>query len=335
MSQPPFSPARRPGQRLAAACALALALLAGCGGSTSQYEPFVPKRLFVFGDENSATTNTGQHWGVNGMTDTNGTPTDLSDDTLDCAVLKNWVQSLAAQYGFVFKECNPQSVAVPQAVNYAAPLSRVADVAAQIDQRVADGGFADGDIVTIMVGLHDMLDLYHRYEQNPAAGEGEVIDIANQRGRDAAAVVNRLVGMGVKVILANIPDLGVSPYAAAQDQLHLGEDRSGLLTRLTAAFNAQLGIHILLDGRFIGLVQIDQIATAAANKPTLLGLVNGRDAACTAAPPACTTATLNTASDGTAITAASYFWSAETWLGAGGHAQLAAQAVARAVRNPF
>ena len=111
------------------------------------------------------------------------------------------------------------------------------------------------------------------------------------RGRRLAAVVNRLVELGVKVVVSDVPDMGLTPYATAQNASR-GTDRAALLTRLTTAFNEQLGVNLLLDGRFIGLVQA-QLRFQAHR--ALAGQLRAHDithAACTVALPNCTTATL-------------------------------------------
>ena len=66
--------------------ALALALLAACGGGTTTYDPFVPTRVLAFGDESSALNPDGTRYGVNGL-DAKG--------NVDCNLEPLWVQSVA------------------------------------------------------------------------------------------------------------------------------------------------------------------------------------------------------------------------------------------------
>ena len=309
----------------------AAALLAGCGGGTSQFDPFVPLRLFSFGDEMSALTDTaplGRNYAVNGLSD-NNTPSDPSDDVIACALQPNWVQSMAGYYGFVFSQCNPDNVAEPRAVNHARARARVADVEAQVQARVDAGGFRDKDIATLMVGINDVIDLYGQY---PGTDEATLIAEARARGRRAALIVNRIVALGSKVIVANIPDMGLSPFAIAERAKPQNQDadRAALISRLSAAFNEQLGVNILLDGRFVGLAQIDQRSQAIARSPAGFLFGNVTEAECTVAPPDCTTATLKP----DALTIA-YLWADDRWFSSAGHTQLAVLALARAQRNPF
>lgn len=302
---------------------LALAALvlaaAACGGGTSQVEPFVPERLLVFGDEDSVIVQNGRKYSVNGV-DANG--------SFDCTLEPTWVQQMASLYGFVFAECNPTAQPSPRARMLATVGARVSDVAAQVEAQVAAGGFRDKDLATMLAGTNDILELYRQY---PALPEEQLVAEAGARGRRLGAVVNRLVGLGVKVVVSDLPDIGMTPYALAERRLGSGGfDRAALMTRLTRAFNEQLGVSVVLDGRFVGLVQSQLRFEAIARVPSAFGLGNITDAVCTVALPACTTATLVSGA-----TASQYLWADDTRLAPGGHSQLATLAADRAQRNPF
>jgi len=307
----------------------ALAIAAGCGGGTSQFEPFVPQRLFSFGDEASALTTdapAGRNYSINGF-NTNGTPDDATDDFFDCRAQPNWAVSLATFYSFVFAECNPDNVAAPQARNWAAPGARVAEAALQVDAQVAAGGFRDKDLATLMVGVNDIVEIYRRYD---GSNEADLLADVRERGNRTGQLVNRLIDLGAKVIVANIPDLGYSPFAKAENAAHTDTDRAALLSRLTAAFNERLGVTILLDGRFVALVQADQRVLVLARVPATFGLTNTSDAACTTPPPSCTNKTLVTGA-----TASTYLWAGELLLSPRGQSEVANLAITRAQRNPF
>jgi hypothetical protein len=302
---------------VAGACVLVLTLLAACGGGTSQFDPFVPKRLLAFGDDSSALTTRGHKYSVNGL-DANG--------VISCNAEPLWVQSLAAQYGFAFAECNPTNIE-PQARMLAAAGAKVADVAAQVEAQVASGGFRDGDLATVLAGTNDVLELYSLY---PGRSEDSLLAEARSRGEILAGVVNRLVGLGVKVVVSDLPDLGMSPFAAVQKQLDSNVDRPALITRLTTAFNEQLGVKVVLDGRYVGLVQAQLRWQAISRSAGSFGLTNIVDPICTVPLPDCTTATLLTGA-----VASQSLWADDTRLSTGGQAQLATLAIDRARRNPF
>ena len=303
----------------------ALAVIGACGGGTSQFDPFIAQRVFVFGDDNSAMTSDGRRYGINAVVVTDTTTT--FDGTLNPL----WVQSVAAYYGLVFAQCNTATPpAVPKAFNSAAPGATVAIVAAQVDAQVAAGGFADKDLVLVMAGVNDVLELYRQY---PTRSEASLTDEARQRGDRMAAVVNRLVDLGAKVIVANLPDMGLSPYArkqAAADTAS-GFDRAQFITRLTNAFNERLGVKVLLDGRFVGLAQMDLRSQAVGRSPLSFGFVDISTGFCSVAPPDCTTATAAT----TDAVASQYLWADDTRLSAAGQSLMGALALERAQRNPF
>lgn len=296
--------------------ALSLAgLLAACGGGTSQYDPFVPNRLLVFGDENSSIEANGRKYTVNAL-DTSG--------AINCQGNALWVQSVASYYGFTFAECNPTFVAQTQARMLALPGAKVADVAAQVEAQVAAGGFRDKDLGTMLAGGNDLLELY---ALSSARSQDSLLAEARVRGQRLAAVVNRLVALGVKVIVSDVPDLGLTPYAAAQNSL--GND-GAFLSRLTTAFNEQLGANLLLDGRYIGLVQAQLQFQAIGRSPGTFGYTNINTGLCTIALPDCTTATLITGGN-----VSQYLWADDSRFSPAAHAALGQLAVDRARRNPF
>ena len=306
------------GRVIALALMLTTAVLAACGGGSSQVEPFKPLRLFAFGDDASTLTPAGRKYSVNGL-DASG--------VFNCTLDPIWIESVAALYGFSFAECNPTAVPTPQAKAYGAAGAKVADVAAQVESQVAAGGFRDRDLATLLAGINDVIELYGQY---PTRAEDSLLAEARQRGERLAQVVNRLVGLGVKVVVSDLPDVGMTPYALAQRAAHTDTDRAALLSRLTTAFNEQLGVRVVLDGRFVGLVQAQLRFQAIRRSPQSFGIVNAVSGICTVALPNCTTATLVPAA-----VASQALWADDTRLAPGGHAQLATLAVDRARRNPF
>jgi lysophospholipase L1-like esterase len=329
----PFQPTSRRARAtpswLKTLVAATLAVMAGCGGGTSQYEPFVPERLFAFGDEASALAAdapAGRNYGING-TNANNTPDDTSDDFIDCRLQPNWVQSVAAYYSFVFAECNPDNATDIRARNWAAPGARVAEAAAQVDAQVAAGGFRDKDIVTLMVGVNDVLEIYGRYD-----GTNEAVLLADvrERGNRTGLLVNRLVSLGAKVVVSNIQDLGYTPFAVKENAANPGSDRAGLLSRLSSAFNERLGVTMLLDGRYVALAQTDQRILAINRSPASFVVANTTDAACATPPPNCTNNTLVAGANPT-----TYLWAGDVLLSSRGQSEVASLALTRAQRNPF
>ena len=320
-----------PGRRLRPwiVAALAAAALAACGGGTSQYEKFTPGRLLALGDEWSAITTDGKKYGINGLVTTTVDNITVVSDTPDCRLLPNWVQSIASHYGFVFAECNPaNSASVGSAVMLAYGGAKVADISVQIDAETAAGGFRDGDLVTVLAGSNDIVELYQQFS---GGNEPDLTTEAGNRGRALALQVNRLVTLGAKVLISTLPDLGVTAYAQAQKATNTDTDRAALLSRLTAAFNEQLGVNLLLDGRYVGLVQGDTRVQLMSRSPGSYGIANTTQAACleSAVVPDCTVKTLV---DGGNI---AWLWADGLRPGPLVHSQLAALAIDRATNNPF
>jgi hypothetical protein len=321
---------RNPGRRLrhAFVCMAVLVALTACGGGTSQFDPFVAQRLIVFGDETSVLNADGTKYSINAVntvTNSDGS----SVDSVDCNSQQIWVQQLAGLYGFVFAECNADQSQTPKAFMRAVPGAKVADVQVQINSQLADGGFRDKDLTTVLVGANDVLELYSQYPVRP---EADLAAELGARGKLLAQQVNLLVSLGAKVIVSTVPDMGVTPYALKQNIEFNDPGRAALLTRLTAAFNEQLGVNILLDGRFIGLVQADLRVAAMAQSPGSFGLTNVTDGACTTTvpPPVCTVHTLVDGAD-----ASTWMWADDLNPGPVVQQSLAALAVDRARRNPF
>lgn len=307
---------RRQATRLGLAAAV---LLSACGGGTSQYEPFVAGRVLVVGDDQSALTSEGRKFAVNGL-NTDGT-------AIDCTAEPLWVQSVAALYGFVFAECNPTASTKVNAIMRAAGGAKVADISAQVDAQIAAGGFRDKDLVLALGGTNDVIELYERWrDQNESSAA--LLEEARARGERMAGIVNRLVDLQAKVIVSTIPDLGLSPFAIAENTNRPGS--AAFLGDLTRVFNERLGVKVLLDGRYVGLMQSDLRTQLAVRFPSGYSLTDASTAACTAILPGCTTATLITGA-----TAGTYFWADGTRLASGGQNQLASLAIDRASRNPF
>jgi lysophospholipase L1-like esterase len=307
--------------------AVMAALLVACGGG-NQVEPFVPNRLLVFGDELSSIQD------LNG--DGNGRKHNINalktdNVTLDCAANPIWVQYLSAAYSLVLPQCNPSAVPNPLSRIYALPGQRATDVAAQVDLHLATSGFSNKDLVTVLAGANDILAQYAQY---PTLNEDQLRANLEAAAQQLAAQVNRIANAGGKVLIATVPDLGLSPYAIAQKAGNADTDRAVLLTRLTSYFNVRLRRDILNDGRTIGLVLADELVQTLVKLPTNYGLSNVTSPLCDAAlAPAIEQCTALTLVTGGSVTA--YLWADATRMGPAGQQRLGQAATSRAVNNPF
>ncbi|MDC8784608.1 SGNH/GDSL hydrolase family protein [Roseateles koreensis] len=313
--------ARLSRQGLACLSIAALAGLSACGGGTSQIQPFAPTRIITFGDETSLVTSEGKKYGINGLNATTA--------ALDCSVNPIWVQTLANSFGLVFKECNPNQFATPNGLMYASVGAKVADFKNKLDAHFAISTFGPKDMVTVMVGANDILELYADY---PTQSHDALMDEVRVRARNLAAQVNRIANANGRVVLATVLDQGLTPFAIKERNSKGDIDRAAFLTELTHEFNLEMRVNILNDGRLIGLVLADENLQTAVKYPSSFGFSNVTDAACltTVTIDNCTTNTLMSSSSPT-----TWLWASDNLLSPGGQSRLATLALSRARNNPF
>jgi outer membrane lipase/esterase len=304
---------------------LASALLVSCGGG-DRVENFSPTRLIVFGDENSLIDDVNNN--ANGRKYTiNALKTD--NVTLDCSSNAIWTQYLVATYPqLVLKECNPNT-ADAKSLAYAEAGATVADAAAQIDSHLLADTFTGTDLVTVLAGQNDILAQYALYD---GSNEDTLLATLAAAGSALAGQVNRVANAGGKVLIVTVPDLGLSPFAVAEEASNAG--RAAFLTKLTDKFNVALRSNIINDGRMIGLVNGYDITQTLFKYPSIYGFTNVTTAACDTTKAAtvelCTTLTLITDA-----TSSAYLWADATHLSPAGQRRLGEAAVGRATNNPF
>lgn len=330
-----FPELRRIARRLAVPALLSgvlAATLVACGGGTSQVQAFTPTRLIVLGDENSLLVNDGANnglkYGINGMDTT---------PARDCLLLPLWSQALAIHYSFVFAECN-KAAATPHAFIRAKLGAKVGDastgIAAQLAaQAAADSAVQNGDLVAVMVGANDVLELSDKVQAGTMTADAALAEV-RARGDRLAAALNAVLATGARAIVATVPDMGLSPYALAQEKIKAGA--VARMSSLTFEFNSRLRTGIdstRFDGRNYGLVLADDIVQAMSRYPTSYALNNVVDGVCAVALPNCTSATADLiASD---ATSANYLWADDRHLAPSAHSYIGTQAVSRAANNPF
>ena len=319
-------------RRALGALMCAASLLAACGGG-EPIERFVAKRLIVLGDETSVLNSDGSKYSVSGFD---------SNDIPNCAVNPLWVQILANLYGLRFEQCAGGSAAPFTALMFAAPGAKVGDIAAQI---TSVGGFVDKDLVTLLAGSNDILAQYALIISGAQAEGGcsqtHACSGASGVLKNAALAlggqVNRIRDAGGRVLISTVPDLGLTPFAIAEDLATPG--RAALLSRLSRIFNDFLRNGFVNDGRRIGLMLTDELVLGVVRNPAASGLINWTAAVCQPGfePPACTTKTLVVAPPGSAASASAsnYLWASDRLLSSSGHGFLGSLAIGRATGNPF
>jgi outer membrane lipase/esterase len=309
-------------QKLKLALAMvAAAFIAGCGGGTSQIDPFKPTRIITFGDESGTILQSGKKYTING----------LNADTkqVDCKLNPVWSQVLASGFGFVYPQCNTDFVALPQGIMYATLGAKVADVRDKIDQHLSNDRFGPKDIVTIMVGVNDIVELYRQF---PAQSRDSLINEAKARGKLLADQANRIGNANGRVIISTIFDVGLTPFGQKERQQQTDIDRALFLNDLSAAFNTAMRLNLLNDGRLVGLVLTDEYIQQRVRFPSLGSFTNVTDAACRTdvAPQDCTTDTLVPDASAT-----QWLWAGDLLMGPTAQTDTGRSFLLRATRNPF
>ncbi len=306
----------------------ALAALASCGGGTYQVTAFQPARMLSFGDESSRLEgNQGLKYSIN----------TISTTTLavDCTLGPIWNEQLAANYGLVFANCNPNASNDINAIDLTTVGGTVDDVVNKVAAFQAGDTFNYNDIVTVWVGMNDIL---NAYQANGTGDQTALLQEMNEDGATLAGVVNTIANAGAKVILLTVPDMSYTPYGYAEAQR--GDfDRAKLLSDMTTQFNLGLRSNIVNDGSKIGLVLVDDLVRNAVRSPGSFGLIqldNQSYGCLPSAPlPTCTNDTLNNDPLTGQPATASFLWADATHLGSVLQGQIGTQAVNRARSNPF
>lgn len=306
----------------------ALCALAACGGSDTQ-EPFRPNRVLAFGDELSYLEADGRKYSINAfkITDATTNPPTESTTELDCTRNPIWIQTVATSFSLAFDRCLGTATTASGQV-LAQPGQKVADLPAQI-AAVQGAALNDNDLALMLVGMHDILEIYGRYPNESAAS---LIEVARSRARVYGEAINALAQSGPAVVVLTVPDLGLTPFARAQNTSSGDSSRSTVLSQLTDAFNSRMSVTLINDGRLIGLIFADIETQNMFRFPASFALSNVLDAACqsTAALPDCRTNTLVTGA-----TSTNYLWADDLRPGPAVQSRLGSLAEFRARNNPF
>jgi lysophospholipase L1-like esterase len=330
-----FQDLRRRGARVLAPVLAATALLAACGGGTQQVQTFVPSRLLVLGDETSVIVDDGTGDGFKySLNDRVSTTTNGKGK---CLLLPTFSQQIAAHYGFVFAACNPEGKTEFKAVVHARIDAKVDDATTGLKAQL-DGitGLGATDLVMVMIGANDVIDLHAQRMAGTQATDALAIAEAKRRGGVAAAQINRVLGSGARALVLTIPEMGKSPYAVSR-----GANAVALLTALTTAYNTALRLGIDstdFDGRNYGLVLSDDVVSVMTKFPAsyLSSPQNVTASVCDSAsmPQGCLIVTGATA-PAVNIASNTHLWASDRHLGPVAHAQIGAQALSRVIHNPF
>jgi hypothetical protein len=326
---------------------IAAALLASCGGES--IEDFRPNRITAFGDELSVIDDSGTGGGTTG----NGVKYTVNSSVTpyNCLLNPIWIQVVASSFGMGFQQCAGTIDPTKLGRTWAQPNATVAMVTAQIDAFLAaPNTFNDKDLVLLMAGMHDVLDLYLQYNPaTPDASRDALAAQARQRGLDLGAQVVRMTNLGAKVVVSVLPNVSYTPYAQAEGLNFPNTTnqwtRPYVLSTLTTAFNNGLQSkmqEVKGGGRSAGLV----LADALFSNPTGAGFTDGTTMVCVnrstwnpspaALPDPTPLLTCNeTAASVEPDAYTTYLWADSLRYTPAGHGLLGSAAAGRANDNPF
>jgi len=303
---------------LGAAALMSAMALTACGGNVSRSEPYVPERLVAFGDEFSVIESNGHKYTMNAVDATATT-------TFVCSNNPIWSQYVAQGYGFYFAQCNPNNVTA-KAFSYAAVGATVDDVVTQVANNGA--GFDSKTLVTLMVGMHDVLNVYAEVVANTRTAD-DAKALMTTQGTKLGQLVNQIAnqGAGARVLFALAPDISYSPYALAQEALVPG--RQELLRQLVDALNKAARLAVVDNGRWSALITANEIVSGDAKVPAAYGFTDVVNAGCTTASLLdCTTLTVQTSG-------IVYLWADSLHMAYTAHNQIGSNALYKAQNNPF
>ena len=316
-------------------------LLSSCGGGgqSSQTKRFKPTRMIVFGDEASLLVPPTTPNGIDARKYTNnGLVTGTTNpQEVDCRFNPLWVQALALEYSLVFAECNPSNLTVTVQMRATAG-AKVADVVTAVDAFLATSAPVPTDLITMMVGTNDIVELYNGVISSSLTQDAAVAE-ARARGLVFAGQINRLVNSSNtkgRVIYSTVPFLNLTPFGQSKSPA----DQS-LLQLLTQSFNngmrtSEKNGGVATNGRSLGFLDAAQkfqnIFDAVNDGDNVDGITNVKQAACT--DPVnlltCTNSTLVTGA-----TPINHLWAGNINFSASGHLYVGDDAVNLATSLPW
>jgi len=161
-------------------------------------------------------------------------------------------------------------------------------ITTQIDNYLKDGSgsFAADDLVTVFAGGNDVFMQVATFEAmvaggvDPQTAATTVVTAMGQAGAELAAYVKgKIVAQGAtRVVVLNLPDVSLTPYALGAEQVEPGAQ--ALVLSMAQTFNAQLAGG--LAGTEANVLQVDLFTASQAQSadPAQYGLTNVTEPAC-------------------------------------------------------
>ena len=253
---------RHAGRALAASCLISAV-------SAAEGKPFT--KIVTFGDSLSDTGNAFLYTGGFYPATPPNAPGRISNG-------KIWVEHLADSLGMELQVEDNRAVAGARSdhdnfmVNFGLPLADTG-LLSQVEEFLVDSGPGGADpdaLYTVWIGANDIF--------TALTFSGDMNLAVYNSIQNTAQAVGALAANGARhIVVANLPDLGLTPFGLA-----LGAGFSAQLTGLTDAYNAGLEQALdALDGYGIHTVRFDAagLIREIAADPAAFGLVNATDKA--------------------------------------------------------
>ena len=152
----------------------------------------------------------------------------------------------------MFEECNP-SVRTVNAFIFAARREVGGFVAQLAEARVAHGAFGCNDLMSVLIGANDVIDLFETVSTSPTPrparprmpSTNELTHAAPARRAITALTANN----GPNIIVSTIPLMNQTPYgAASRRSTSPASNVLNVLNEFSTAFNTALRTNIPNDG---------------------------------------------------------------------------------------
>jgi hypothetical protein len=185
----------------------------------------------------------------------------INTTVIDCLnASRLWVQYLAAEYGLVFAECNPNGAAATAQMRAKAnaKVEGTDGLVAQVDAFLAStpGNKAvPTDLITMMAGTNDIIELYNSVSSSAMTQSAAVAE-AKRRAVVFAAQIDRLTNSSNtlgRVMYSTVPELGLTPFGLSKSPA----DQT-LLNLLTTSFNDEMRLNVSDNGRSRGFLNTSQ-----------------------------------------------------------------------------
>ena len=188
------------------------------------------------------------------------------------------------------------------------------------------------DLITVMVGTHDIIELFDSVKSSALLKEAAVAEI-ERRGALLGTQINRLTNKSDslgRVMYSTVPRVSLTPYGLSKSS----EDQT-LLRLLTDSFNRSLRSKVRIDGKSLGFLDTSQqftnVVDAVNDNDDVDSITNVTGPVC----PSVSILACNQATLASGATSISHLWAGDINFSYAGHILIGDDAVDLARRLPW